>query len=73
MNAIAPGYVVTEINREWLAGEGAKMTREIPAGRFGEERDLDGTLLLLTSDAGRYITGTTIVVDGGQVVHLRGA
>ena len=73
VNAIAPGYVVTEINREWLAGEGAKMTREIPAGRFGEERDLDGALLLLASDAGRYITGATIVVDGGQLVGLRGA
>jgi 3-oxoacyl-[acyl-carrier protein] reductase len=73
VNAIAPGYVVTEINREWLAGEGAKMTREIPMGRFGEERDLDGALLLLASDAGRYITGATLVVDGGQVVHLRGA
>jgi 3-oxoacyl-[acyl-carrier protein] reductase len=73
VNAIAPGYIVTEINREWLAGEGGKMTREIPAGRFGEERDLDGVLLLLASDAGRYITGETIVVDGGQIVGLRGA
>jgi 3-oxoacyl-[acyl-carrier protein] reductase len=73
VNAIAPGYIVTEINREWLAGEGGKMTREIPAGRFGEERDLDGALLLLASDAGRYITGETIVVDGGQIVGLRGA
>jgi NAD(P)-dependent dehydrogenase (short-subunit alcohol dehydrogenase family) len=73
VNAIAPGYIVTEINREWLAGEGGKMKREIPAGRFGEERDLDGALLLLASDAGRYITGATIVVDGGQIVGLRGA
>ena len=73
VNAIAPGYIVTEINREWLAGEGAAMKREIPAGRFGEERDLDGALLLLASEAGRYITGATIVVDGGQIVGLRGA
>ena len=41
-------------------------------GRFGEEGDLDGALLLLASDAGRYITGATIVVDGGQMVALRG-
>jgi 3-oxoacyl-[acyl-carrier protein] reductase len=73
VNAVAPGYFVTEINRDWLAGEGAKMTREIPAGRFGEEGDLDGALLLLASEAGRYITGATVVVDGGQVVQLRGA
>jgi 3-oxoacyl-[acyl-carrier protein] reductase len=46
--------------------------REIPVGRFGEARDLDGALLLLVSDAGRFIAGTTIVVDGGQVVALRG-
>jgi NAD(P)-dependent dehydrogenase (short-subunit alcohol dehydrogenase family) len=58
--------------RAVLASEG-NMTREIPVGRFGEERDLDGALLLLASDAGRYITGETIVVDGGQLVGLRGA
>jgi NAD(P)-dependent dehydrogenase (short-subunit alcohol dehydrogenase family) len=72
VNAIAPGFIVTELNREYLEGEGARMTREIPAGRFGQERDLDGALLLLVSDAGRYMAGTTIVVDGGQVLALRG-
>jgi NAD(P)-dependent dehydrogenase (short-subunit alcohol dehydrogenase family) len=72
VNAIAPGFIVTELNRDYLTGEGAKMTRDIPAGRFGEERDLDGALLLLCSDAGRYIAGATIVVDGGQAVGLRG-
>jgi 3-oxoacyl-[acyl-carrier protein] reductase len=72
VNAIAPGFIVTELNREYLEGEGAPMTREIPAGRFGQERDLDGALLLLASDAGRYMAGTTIVVDGGQVLALRG-
>jgi 3-oxoacyl-[acyl-carrier protein] reductase len=72
VNAIAPGFVVTELNSGYLTGAGAKMTRDIPAGRFGEERDLDGALLLLASDAGRYMAGTTIVVDGGQTVGLRG-
>jgi NAD(P)-dependent dehydrogenase (short-subunit alcohol dehydrogenase family) len=73
VNAIAPGYFVTELNREYLAGEaGDKLKREIPVGRFGQDGDLDGTLLLLVSDAGRYIAGTTIVVDGGQMVALRG-
>ncbi len=47
------------------------MKRQIPMGRFGEERDLDGPLLLLASDAGRYMTGATIVADGGQLVALR--
>jgi 3-oxoacyl-[acyl-carrier protein] reductase len=73
VNALAPGFIVTDLNRIYLEGEGAKMTREIPAGRFGEARDLDGALLLLASDAGRYMAGATIVVDGGQLVALRGA
>jgi 3-oxoacyl-[acyl-carrier protein] reductase len=73
VNAIAPGWFVTEINRDFLLSEkGAAMTREIPVGRFGEDGDLDGVLLLLASNAGRYITGATYVVDGGQMVALRG-
>ena len=72
VNAIAPGWIVTDLNRDYLASEqGAAIKREIPAGRFGEARDLDGALLLLASDAGRFITGATIVVDGGQVVAVR--
>ena len=74
VNAIAPGWIVTDLNREYLMSEhGAVLKREIPVGRFGEEHDLDGPLLLLVSDAGRYIAGTTIVVDGGQMVGLRGS
>jgi 3-oxoacyl-[acyl-carrier protein] reductase len=73
VNAIAPGWIVTELNRDYLEGEhGAAIKREIPVGRFGEERDLDGALLLLASDAGRFITGATLVADGGQSVALRG-
>jgi 3-oxoacyl-[acyl-carrier protein] reductase len=72
VNAIAPGWIVTDINREYLSGErGAAMKRQVPMGRFGEDRDLDGPLLLLVSDAGRFMTGTTVVADGGQVVALR--
>ena len=67
VNAIAPGWIVTDLNREYLASErGAAILNDIPLGRFGEERDLDGVLLLLVSDAGRFMTGTTVVVDGGQ-------
>jgi NAD(P)-dependent dehydrogenase (short-subunit alcohol dehydrogenase family) len=73
VNAIAPGWIVTQLNRDYLQSErGAALKREIPIGRFGEERDLDGPLLLLVSDAGRFITGATIVADGGQMVALRG-
>jgi NAD(P)-dependent dehydrogenase (short-subunit alcohol dehydrogenase family) len=73
VNAIAPGWIATEMNDDFLASErGAAIKREIPIGRFGEPRDLDGPLLLLVSDAGRFVTGTTIVADGGQMVALRG-
>jgi 3-oxoacyl-[acyl-carrier protein] reductase len=71
VNAIAPGWFVTEINDEFLASEkGQEIKRAIPMGRFGETGDLDGALLLLASGAGNYITGATVVVDGGQVVAL---
>jgi 3-oxoacyl-[acyl-carrier protein] reductase len=73
VNAIAPGWFVTDLNRKFLTSEeGARITHDIPVGRFGEDGDLDGALLLLASDAGRFIAGTTIVVDGGQSVALRG-
>lgn len=73
VNAIAPGWFVTEINDTYLESEaGAAIKREIPMGRFGNEGDLDGALLLLASDAGSYLTGATIVVDGGQVVQIKG-
>jgi 3-oxoacyl-[acyl-carrier protein] reductase len=73
VNAIAPGWFVTEMNDDYLMSEaGAAIKREIPMGRFGNAGDLDGVLLLLTSDAGSYITGATIVVDGGQVIQIKG-
>jgi 3-oxoacyl-[acyl-carrier protein] reductase len=73
VNAIAPGWFITDINRDYLAGEhGRKLTRDIPVGRFGVDGDLDGVLLLLASGAGGYIAGATIVCDGGQMIALRG-
>ena len=73
VNAIAPGWFVTEINDAYLMSEaGTALKREIPMGRFGNPGDLDGALLLLASDAGSYITGATILVDGGQVIQIKG-
>ncbi len=73
VNSIAPGWFVTEMNDEYLAGEaGDKIKREVPMGRFGKTGELDGALLLLVSDAGAYMTGATIVVDGGQVIQIKG-
>lgn len=67
VNALAPGYFKTAINDAFLESEqGKKMERRIPMRRFGKHEELDGALLLLASDAGSYMTGSTIVVDGGH-------
>ena len=69
VNALAPGYIETEINRDFLASEaGERMRKHIPQRRFGTPADLDGALLLLASDASRYMTGSIIVVDGGLLL-----
>jgi 3-oxoacyl-[acyl-carrier protein] reductase len=69
VNALAPGYIETEINRDFLASQaGDRMRKQIPQRRFGTPADLDGALLLLASDASRYMTGSIIVVDGGLVL-----
>jgi NAD(P)-dependent dehydrogenase (short-subunit alcohol dehydrogenase family) len=67
VNALAPGYVETDLNRDFLRGPaGQAMEKRVPMRRFGAAEDLDGALLLLASDAGRYMTGSVIVVDGGH-------
>lgn len=69
VNALAPGYFATELNAEfWDTDQGKAMLRRIPQRRLGELPDLDGPLLLLASEASRYMTGSVIAVDGGHLV-----
>lgn len=69
VNALCPGYIETPLNSEFFAGEaGQALIRRIPQRRLGQMADLDGPLLLLASDAGAYMTGTAIAVDGGHLV-----
>ncbi len=69
VNALAPGYFETDMNRSFFASEpGQALIRRIPQRRLGQEGDLDGPLLLLASDASRYVTGEVIAVDGGHQV-----
>lgn len=71
VNAIAPGYIDTDLASDFLESEFArKMIKRIPQRRLGGLEDLSGAVLLLASDAGAYITGTTITVDGGHSVAL---
>jgi NAD(P)-dependent dehydrogenase (short-subunit alcohol dehydrogenase family) len=67
VNALAPGWFPTEMTEELTGHEerSARFTSRIPLGRFGDLEELDGPLLLLASSAGSYITGQTIVADGG--------
>jgi NAD(P)-dependent dehydrogenase (short-subunit alcohol dehydrogenase family) len=69
VNAIAPGYFATEINADyWESDAGKAMMRRIPQRRLGQLQELEGPLLLLASDASRYMTGSVLVVDGGHMV-----
>src|SRR5438445_792295 len=67
VNALAPGWFPSEMTADLTDDieRSAAFTARIPLGRFGEVPELDGALLLLASPAGSYITGQTIVVDGG--------
>lgn len=68
VNALAPGYFETDLNDDFLSGDlGEAMRKRVPQRRFGSLPDLDGPLLLLASDAGAYMTGSTLVVDGGHL------
>ncbi len=69
VNALLPGYVVTDLNRDFLtSAAGDKLRTRIPSRRFGEMHDLDGPMLLLASDAGAAMSGSTLVVDGAHLV-----
>ena len=69
VNAIAPGYFLSDINRDFFATPaGDALVRRIPQRRLGQPSDLDGALLLLASDASRFMTGSVLSVDGGHSV-----
>ncbi|MDG1846972.1 MAG: SDR family oxidoreductase [Acidimicrobiales bacterium] len=71
VNAIAPGYVETELTGEMIAGESGRkwIERNTPLRRPATVNELDGAMLLLASEAGSYITGETIAVDGGWLAR----
>jgi len=69
VNALAPGYVETDLNSAfWQSDAGKAMIRRIPQRRLGRLQDLEGPLLLLASDLSAYMTGSVIEIDGGHLV-----
>lgn len=69
VNALLPGYVATNLNRDFLKSElGEKLRMRIPSRQFCALEDLDGPLLLLSSDAGAGMTGACVAVDRGHLV-----
>ena len=66
VNAIAPGWFPTELSGSTLDAAGDRLRGRIPLGRYGGTDDLKGAVVFLASAASDYVTGTTLVVDGGQ-------
>jgi NAD(P)-dependent dehydrogenase (short-subunit alcohol dehydrogenase family) len=66
VNAIAPGWFPSDMSKFVLDSQGEELTRRIPLGRFGGPEDLKGAAVFLASPASSYVTGHTLVVDGGQ-------
>lgn len=70
VNAICPGYIETEMNSAfWKTPGGQRLIERIPQRRIGRPEHLDGALLLLASEAGTFMTGSVLTVDGGHTVN----
>ena len=69
VNALCPGYIETEINAEYFSTvAGREYVQTTPAGRVGRLDELDGPLLMLCSEAGSFVNGVALAVDGGHLV-----
>ena len=71
VNALAPGYFSTELNDAFLTSDaGRRLLSRVPMERAGRVEELDGPLLLLASDAGAFMTGSVITIDGGHMLAM---
>ncbi|HHY37588.1 MAG TPA: 3-oxoacyl-ACP reductase FabG, partial [Clostridia bacterium] len=69
VNAVAPGYILTEMTERLPDSVSENILASIPLGRFGTPLDVAHAVLFLVSDASSFITGQTLVVDGGMLCH----
>ncbi|MBN9265064.1 MAG: SDR family oxidoreductase, partial [Hyphomicrobium sp.] len=65
VNAIAPGYIDTPLTRQHAPEVRDRITQTTPLGRFGQARELIGPIVFLASDASSFVTGSSLIVDGG--------
>ena len=72
VNAIAPGYLRTGLSASALENEkiASTLLKKIPLRRFGEPKDILPLVIYLASEASDYMTGETILIDGGHLSHL---
>jgi NAD(P)-dependent dehydrogenase (short-subunit alcohol dehydrogenase family) len=68
VNAICPGFFASEMTDQYPPGYLEKMQASLPSGRIGDPEELASAVLFLASPAGGYVTGETLVVDGGAVI-----
>ncbi|MGH3331353.1 MAG: SDR family NAD(P)-dependent oxidoreductase [Nocardioidaceae bacterium] len=68
VNALAPGFFESEMTEQYPDGYLQSMTQRVPAGREGDARELAAALVFLASNAGGYVTGQTLAVDGGLTI-----
>jgi NAD(P)-dependent dehydrogenase (short-subunit alcohol dehydrogenase family) len=68
VNAVAPGFFASEMTDQYRPGYLDEQVRRIPVGRTGDPAELTAAVLFLASDAGGYVTGQTIAVDGGMTI-----
>ena len=73
VNAVAPGFVLTEANAEWFEGSSEiadHLARRTSLGRWAKPEEIAGAVAFLVSEDGSYVTGHTLIVDGGYVTHF---
>ena len=68
VNCVAPGFIKTAMTDKLSEEQAARMTANIPAGRFGTPEDIAGSVVFLASDAASYITGQTLHINGGLLM-----
>jgi NAD(P)-dependent dehydrogenase (short-subunit alcohol dehydrogenase family) len=68
VNAVAPGFFASEMTDQYRPGYLDEQFRRIPVGRTGDPAELTAAVLFLASDAGGYVTGQTLAVDGGMTI-----